>query len=88
MTGSKVEEEFGYLVKGFSIDAKVSDISKLQALDGVKSVEVSAIQTPQDISADKTVQAVQACKNRMLKARVWPLQSLTVESIRRTRISA
>ncbi|KRN21088.1 S8 family serine peptidase [Lacticaseibacillus camelliae] len=67
MTGSKVEEEFGYLVKGFSIDAKVSDISKLQALDGVKSVEVSAIQTPQDISADKTVQAVQAWQEQNVK---------------------
>ncbi|MFD1400109.1 S8 family serine peptidase [Lacticaseibacillus suilingensis] len=67
LTGNKVEEEFGYLVKGFSIDAKVSDLSKLEALDGVKSIEVSSVQTPQDISADKTVHAVQAWEQQNVK---------------------
>lgn len=38
ITGTSVLRNFGYLVNGFSINAKRKDIEKLRALDGVKSV--------------------------------------------------
>ncbi|MDP4090733.1 MAG: S8 family serine peptidase, partial [Bacillota bacterium] len=38
ITGKKVEQTFGYLVNGFSMDAKRGDIPKLKNIDGVSAV--------------------------------------------------
>ncbi|MDP4146833.1 MAG: S8 family serine peptidase [Bacillota bacterium] len=41
LTGSKVKQSYGYLVNGFSINAKRSDIDKIKAISGVKTVTVA-----------------------------------------------
>lgn len=38
LTGSKVKQSYGYLVNGFSINAKRSDIAQIEAISGVKTV--------------------------------------------------
>ena len=41
ITATKVEQSFGYLVNGFSIQGKYSDIDKIKKVDGVKEAYAS-----------------------------------------------
>ncbi|WP_225049276.1 S8 family serine peptidase [Lacticaseibacillus kribbianus] len=63
LTGHKVAQEFGYLLNGFSIDAKVQDIAKIQAIKGVKAVQVADVVAQQDATANDTVEASTAWAN-------------------------
>lgn len=67
ITGTDVVEEYGYVLNGFSIDAKVSEVSKIKELDGVKSVEVATTETRQDTSAGELIQATQAWEEQDVK---------------------
>ncbi|MDT8717445.1 S8 family serine peptidase [Clostridium sp. 19966] len=46
ITGVKVKRSFGYLVNGFSIDAKLKDVNKIAALKGVKKVFEANVYKP------------------------------------------
>ena len=46
ITGNKVKKSFGYLVNGFSIDVKLTDISEITAIKGVKSVTPANVYSP------------------------------------------
>ncbi|GFP74134.1 S8 family serine peptidase [Clostridium fungisolvens] len=57
ITGSKVRRTYGYLVNGFSIETKRANISKIQAVSGVKSVTESRTYYPDMKFADALTQA-------------------------------
>ncbi|MGG5461270.1 S8 family serine peptidase [Clostridium sp. B9] len=57
ITGEEVNQSFGTLINGFSIDTKVKDIEELKKLDGVKSVKVVKKYYPAMTSAKELTQA-------------------------------
>lgn len=67
ITGTKVAEEFGYLLNGFSIDATVDQVAEIEKLDGVTSVQASSVVEKQDADAGKLMQAQQAWENYSAK---------------------
>lgn len=58
ITGQAIRRSFGYLVNGFSIDAKRSDIEKLNAINGVKCVTEVRSYKPDMTTAKNFTQAV------------------------------
>lgn len=48
ITGNKVAARFGYLLNGFTINAKVSQISQLKKISGVKTVVPTTVYKPMD----------------------------------------
>ena len=67
MTGHKVKSQFGYLVNGFTIDAKVSDLPKLAKLDGVEAVQPTADYHLEDTGANEMGQIPNVWSNRQDK---------------------
>lgn len=63
ITGTKVRRTYGYLVNGFSIEAKRSDISKISAISGVKCVTESKTYQPDMKYADTLTQAYSTWKD-------------------------
>lgn len=63
ITGQSIRRSFGYLVNGFSIDAKRSDIEKLSAIDGVKCVTEVRSYKPDMATAKNFTQAVSTWKD-------------------------
>lgn len=57
LTGATIRRSFGYLVNGFSLDVKKSDISKIQAISGVKSVTEANVYHPDMTFAKELTQA-------------------------------
>lgn len=57
ITGEEVKRSFGYLVNGFSLDVKKSDISKIEAIPGVKNVTEAKVYHP-DLSFAKNLTQV------------------------------
>lgn len=57
ITGEQVNESFGTLINGFSIDTKMKDIEELKKLDGVKRVKVVKKYYPAMTSAKELTQA-------------------------------
>jgi lactocepin len=57
ITGTKVRRTYGYLVNGFSIETKRSNISKISSISGVKSVTESKTYYPDMKFADTLTQA-------------------------------
>lgn len=67
LTGNKPKKTFGYLLNGFSINAKVSDISAIQAIKGVKAVTPANVYAPQDQSANEIANVPQVWSKYKLK---------------------
>ena len=63
LTGASVVRSFGYLVNGFSVNIKASDISKLQAIPGVKSVTQAKVYEPDMSFAKNLTQAYSTWKD-------------------------
>ena len=63
LTGSNVRRSFGYLVNGFSVNVKASDISKIKALPGVKSVTQAKVYEPDMSFAKSLTQAYSTWKD-------------------------
>jgi lactocepin len=57
ITGKKVRRTYGYLVNGFSIEAKRGDISKIASISGVKSATEAKTYHPDMKFADTLTQA-------------------------------
>lgn len=60
LTGASIKKSFGYLVNGFSLEVKRSEISKIQAISGVKSVTEEQVYTPDMYFAKNLTQAYSA----------------------------
>lgn len=67
ISGSNVKRSFGYLVNGFSIDVKVSDLQKIQDLKGVASVKPVRVYYPADSSANEMADVQKVWQNHKLK---------------------
>lgn len=67
ISGSSVKRSFGYLVNGFSIDVKVSDLQKIQDLKGVASVKPVRVYYPADSSANEMADVQKVWQNHKLK---------------------
>ena len=59
ITGEEVHRSFGYLVNGFSIDAKRKDIKRISAIKGVKTVTEVKSYKPDMEYAKKLTQATE-----------------------------
>lgn len=86
ISGSNVKRSFGYLVNGFSIDVKVSDLQKIQDLKGVASVKPVRVYYPADSSANEMADVQKSGKITSSKAKAWSFRLLIPESITITRI--
>lgn len=53
LTGTKAQRSFGYLVNGFSIDAKINDVEKIRKLPQVKSVTAAKVYRPTEAAANE-----------------------------------
>lgn len=53
LTGSQVKRSFGYLLDGFSIQAKVGQLNAIRKIKGVKSVTAANVFYPADAAADR-----------------------------------
>lgn len=67
LTGNKVRQSFGYLVNGFSVDAKYSDLEKIKALDGVKNVTVATVYYPTSVDSNQLANVQQVWEKHKLK---------------------
>ena len=67
LTGHKVKSQFGYLVNGFTINAKVSDLPKLAKLDGVDDVQPTSDYHLEDTGANEMGQIPNVWSNRQDK---------------------
>ncbi|WP_071130890.1 S8 family serine peptidase [Enterococcus timonensis] len=67
ITSTKVAEEFGYLVNGFSIDATANQVEAISKLDSVESVEVTNVEEAMDTTAGQLIQVQQAWEENSLK---------------------
>lgn len=67
ITGSKVKRSFGYLLNGFSIEAKKKDISKIGLLKGVKNVSEARTYHPQMTFAKQITGATKVWQNNKYK---------------------
>ena len=63
ITATKVEQSFGYLVNGFSIQGKYSDIDKIKKVDGVKEAYASQKYKTSMYGAQKITQATATWKD-------------------------
>lgn len=67
IAGSRARRSFGYLVNGFSIDVRVSDIQKIMDLKGVESVKPVRVYYPADASANEMADVQKVWQNHKLK---------------------
>jgi lactocepin len=67
LTGTKAQHSFGYLINGFSIDTKISDIDKIQKLPEVAAVTIANVYYPTEASANSMGNVQQAWEKYKLK---------------------
>ncbi|MGX7418300.1 S8 family serine peptidase [Carnobacterium gallinarum] len=67
LTGNKSPRAFGYLINGFSIDAKYKDVDKIRAMKGVQSVTAAKVYYPTSIDANQLANIQQVWQKRKLK---------------------
>ncbi|MBP2100220.1 S8 family serine peptidase [Enterococcus rivorum] len=67
LTGNKSQRSFGYLLNGFSIDAKYKDIEKIRSITGVESVSAAKVYYPTSIDANQLANIQQVWQNHQLK---------------------
>ena len=66
ISGSQAKRSFGYLLNGFSIDVKVGDIEKIEALQGVISVTPAQVFYPTDTHANAIAEVQKVWEERKL----------------------
>ncbi|SER79773.1 lactocepin [Isobaculum melis] len=67
ITGNQVNQSFGYLLNGFSIDAKYADLDKIREIDGVHSVAIAKAYYPTAIDANQLAHVEQVWEKHQLK---------------------
>ncbi|MGX7244817.1 S8 family serine peptidase [Enterococcus quebecensis] len=67
LTGNKSDRAFGYLINGFSIDAKYKDVETIKSISGVESVSAAKVYYPTSIDANQLANVQQVWKNHQLK---------------------
>lgn len=66
IAGYKAKRSFGYLLNGFSIDVKVGDIEKIEALKGVISVTPAQVFYPTDTHANAIAEVQKVWEEKKL----------------------
>lgn len=67
LTGNKSDRSFGYLLNGFSIDAKYNDIEKIKSISGVEAVSAAKVYYPTSIDANQLANIQNVWQNHQLK---------------------
>lgn len=67
LSGTKIRQTYGYLINGFSATVKRSDIEKIKAMSGVKSVTEAKVYYPDMQYAKELTQAYDTWKDLGLK---------------------
>lgn len=67
LTGNKSDRSFGYLLNGFSIDAKYKDIENIKSIRGVEAVSAAKVYYPTAIDANQLANVQQVWQNHQLK---------------------
>ena len=67
LTGNKSDRAFGYLINGFSIDAKYKDVDAIKSIHGVASVSAAKVYHPTSIDSNQLANVQQVWENYKLK---------------------
>ncbi|MBO0438857.1 S8 family serine peptidase [Candidatus Enterococcus ikei] len=67
LTGNKSNRAFGYLINGFSIEAKYKDVETIKSISGVESVSAAKVYYPTSIDANQLANVQQVWQNHQLK---------------------
>lgn len=67
LTGNESDRSFGYLINGFSIDAKYKDVDTIRAIRGVESVSAAKVYYPASIDSNQLANIQQVWEKHELK---------------------